>query len=108
MTVLQNTIILEDGIPARLHFTDHHIESRTITEALTGRPVPRNTLVLDVDRLDGAPVQAILTTMAEGLAGQLEPYLKDKSYRTYEIIITQRGFGFTRKWTVQFIPLVTR
>ena len=106
--VLQNTIILQDGIPARLHFTDHHFESRTITEGLTQRQVPRNTLVMDVDRLDGAAVQAVLTTMAEGLAGQLDPYLKDKSYKNYEIIITQRGFGFTRKWTVQFIPFTTR
>ncbi len=106
--VLQNTVILEDGIPARLHFTDHHFESRTITEGLTQRQIIRNTLVMDIDRLNGASVQAVLTTMAEGLAGQLSPYLSDKSYRNYEVIITQRGSGFTRKWTVQFIPTVIR
>ena len=71
MTVLQNTIILENGIPARVHITDHHLERRTITEPTTGRPVVRNTLVLDVDTLDGRPAQAVLTTMAEKLAGEL-------------------------------------
>ena len=106
--VLQNTIILQDGKPSRLHFVDHHIENRTITEELTGQGVRRNTLVMNVDRLDGAAVEAVLTTMAEGLAGQFEPYLKDKSYKNYEIIITQRGAGFQRKWSVQFIPLTTR
>ncbi len=105
--VLQNTIILQDGVPARLHFTDHHIERRTITDPVTLQGAARNTLVMNVDRLDGRAVEAILTTMAEGLAGQLEPYLKDKGYRTYEVIITQRGESFRRRWTVQFIPFVT-
>ena len=106
--VLQNTIILQDGVPARLHFTDHHIERRTITDSATGQGVGKNTLVMNVDRLDGRLVEAVLTTMAEGLALELDPYLKDKSYRNYEVIITQRGDGFRRRWTVQFIPFVTR
>mgnify|MGYP001564335257 CR=1 FL=1 len=102
--VLQNTVILQDGVPTRFHFSDHHIETRTITDAATQQGVRRNTLVLNVDRLDGRAVEAVLTTMAEGLAGKFEPYLKDKSYKNYKIIITQRGDGFLRKWTVQFIP----
>ncbi len=106
MTVLQNTVLLENDKPARLHFTDHLIEPRTVTERATGRPIIRETLVMNVDRLDGHAVAAVLTTMASGLADQFEPYLKDKSYRNYEIIITQHGDGFLRKWTVQFIPLV--
>jgi hypothetical protein len=106
--VLQNNIILQDGVPARLHIVDHRIERRTITDPTTLGSVIRNTLVLNVDRLDGRAVEAVLSTMAEKLAGQFEPYLKDKSYRTYEVIITQRGEGFQRRWTVQFIPFVTR
>ncbi len=106
--VLQNTVILQDGVPARLHFTDHHIETRTITDATTRQGVNRNTLVLNVDRLDGRAVEAVLTTMAEKLALQFQPYLGDKSYRSYEVIITQHGEGFQRKWSVQFIPMTTR
>jgi hypothetical protein len=105
--VLQNTIILQDGVPARLHFTDHHIETRTITDAVLQAGVRKNTLVMSVDRLDGRAVEAVLTTMAEKLAAQLGPYLPDKSYKNFEIIITQRGERFRRSWTLQFIPLTT-
>lgn len=103
--VLQNTIILQDGVPARFHFTDHHIERRTITDPVTLGGAVRNTLVLNVDRLNGRAVEAVLTTMAEKLALQFGPYLTDKSYVNYEIIITQSGESFRRKWTVQFIPI---
>jgi hypothetical protein len=106
--VLQNNIILQDGVPARLHITDHRIERRTITDPTTLGSVIRNTLVLNVDRLDGRAVEAVLSTMAEKLALLFEPYLKDKSYRSYEVIITQKGEGFQRRWTVQFIPFATR
>ena len=106
--VLQNHVILQNGVPARLHFTDHHIERRTITDPNTGLPSMRNVLAFDVDRLNGVAVGAIFSTMAEKLAGQFEPYLGDKSYMSYEIIITQSGDGFTRKWMVQFIPMTTR
>jgi hypothetical protein len=106
--VLQNYVILEDGKPARLHFTDHTIERRVITDAKTLQPVARQTLVLHVDRLDGRAVEASLSTMAKGLADQFEPYLKDKAYRNYEVLITQRGDEFQRRWTVMFIPLAGR
>ena len=102
--VLQNTIILQEGVPARLHFTDHRIESRTITEPTTGRPAIRQVLALSVDTMDGRPVSAEFSTMAEKLAGQFEPYLKDKSYRGYDFTITQFGDGFTRSWSVKATP----
>lgn len=103
--VLQNNLMLVNNKPSRLHFRDHRIERRTITDAVTLQPVARNALVFDVDRLDGAAVAAIFSTMAEKLAGMFEPYLTDKSYRNYEVIITQSGDGFLRRWSVQFIPL---
>ena len=106
--VLQNIVMLEDGKPARLHFTDHTVEKRTINDPNTGRPGIRNVLVFNVDRLDGRAVDARYSTMAEKLAAQFETYLSDKSYRNYEIIITQTGEGFQRRWSVQFIPFVSR
>ncbi len=105
--VLQNHVILQNDVPARLHFTDHRIEKRTITDPTTGGPTIRNVLVMDVDRLNGASVFAIFTTMAEKLASKFAPYLADKSYVNYEIVITQRGEGYLRNWTVQFIPKST-
>jgi hypothetical protein len=100
--------MLENDRPARLHFTDHVIEKRTITDPVSGRPGIRNVLVFTVDRLDGRAVDAKYSTMAEKLALQFQPYLSDKSYKNYEVIITQAGDGFQRRWSVQFIPFSTR
>jgi len=102
--VLENYVILETGVPARLHFTDHVIMRRTTTDPLTGEPTTRNVLVFEVDRLNGREVFAKYSIMAEKHAGQFKPYLDDKSYRDYDIIITKIGEGFRTSWSVQFIP----
>jgi len=102
--VLENYVILETGVPARLHFTDHVTQRRTTTDPLTGQPTTRNVLVFDVDRLDGREVFAKYSIMAEKHAGQFGPYLPDKSYRGYDFLITKTGEGFRTSWSLQVIP----
>ena len=104
--VLQNHVMLQDGIPARMHFTDHQVVRRTITDRQTGRPTSREVLELSVDSLDGRPVGAVFSTMASKLADQFAPYLPTKSYVQYDFVVTQRGEDFQRSWTVQAIPRV--
>ncbi len=103
--VLQNYVMLDTGVPARLHFSDHVIERRTITDPLTGQPASRNVLVLEVDKLNGREVAAKYSIMAEKHASQFAPYLTDKSYRVYEFVITRNGEGFRTTWSVQVIPI---
>ena len=103
--VLQNYVELQEGVPARLHFRDHMIIAKTITDPITGGPGVRNALVFDVDRLNGVEIMSKFSTMAEKLANQFEPFLKDKSYTKYDFIITYQGSGFRRSFTVQPIPL---
>jgi hypothetical protein len=104
--VLQNYVILQQGIPARMHFYDHIIEARTITDPLTRQPQNRNVLVFEVDQLNGQPVSSKYSTMSEKLAGQFGAYLPDKTYRNYDFMITQRGFRFETSYTVTAIPRV--
>lgn len=103
--VLQNYLMLEEGVPARVHFSDHVIEKRTITDPLTGQPTTRNVLVFDVDLLNGLPVFAKYSIMAEKHASQFAAYLEKKQYRDYNFTITMSGEGFRRSWSLQVIPM---
>lgn len=104
MGVLENYVMLETGIPTRLHFTDHAIRRRTIADPSTGAPTSRNALVFDVDRMDGRAVVAKYSTLSEKHAAQLEPYLKDRLYRDYEFTITRTGEGFLTSYSVSPVP----
>jgi len=100
MGVLENYVILETGIPTRLHFVDHTIQRRTITDPLTGTPASRNVLVFDVDEMDRKPVSAKYSIMAEKHAAQFGPFLPTKSYRDFTYTITRSGEGFRTSWSV--------
>ena len=104
--VLQNYVVLQQGLPAELHFTDHIIVQRTITDALTGKPGVRNILEFDVDRLNGRQVFAKFSTMSEKLASKLGPYLAEKSYTRYYFTITQTGTLWLTTYTVLVTPRV--
>jgi len=99
--VLQNYVILTEGVPARLHFTDHEIQSREITDPLTGRGKTVRALVFHVDRLDNREVDAHYSTISEKHAMAFAPYLGDKSYTGYDFVITQIGRGFTREYQIK-------
>lgn len=103
-SVLENYIILETGVPARLHFTDHAFLRKMITDPLTGEPTTRNTLVFMVDRRDAREVKAQYSVIAEKHALQFQPYLDKKEYRDYDFIITKTGEGFRTSWSLQVIP----
>jgi hypothetical protein len=102
--VLQNIVLLQPGIPARMHFDDDHIEKRTITDPTTGRPASRNVLVFHVTELNGAPVDSTFSTMAEKLATKLDPYRAGKRYTDYDFIITMTGQGYLTSYSLQVVP----
>ena len=102
--VLENYVILRDGVPSRVHIADMYLEARTITEGATGRPAPRNTLIMVIDGLDSRVVAAKLTTMAEKFASQMMPYMANKEYLKYDFTIIQRGDGYLRSWTITKTP----
>ena len=101
---LGNIVILEAGTPERMHFVDHIVVDRDITDPLTGRPGTRKVLEFSVDRLNGLPASAKFSTMSESLYGMFEPFLVGKLYRGYEFIVQKRGSGYQTKYTVDKLP----
>ncbi|MBT9164924.1 MAG: hypothetical protein DDT23_00935 [candidate division WS2 bacterium] len=102
--VLGNYVILQEGVPTKMHFTDHWIETRTITDPLTGRTKQVRALVFQVAELNGAPVVAYYSTISERHALQFAPYLEGKKYRVMNFTVTMLGSGFAREWQVKVEP----
>jgi hypothetical protein len=101
---LQNWIMFTPGKPERMHFSDHHMERREITDPGTGRGSYRNVAIFEVDQLNGQPVGAQLSVIAEKLFSQMEPYLDGKKYLDYDFTITKSGAGYTTSYSVQVTP----
>ncbi len=108
---LQNFVTFQNGVPERLHFSDHTLEQVLITDPVTGKSGPRNRLSMTVDEINGSktgigglPIIAKLSVLAEGLAGKLEAYLPGKAYLNYDFIITLNGLGYLARYSVQVIP----
>ncbi|GAJ13445.1 unnamed protein product [marine sediment metagenome] len=86
-----------------MHFTDDYKITRTIANRETGKPKRIESLVFQVDELNGEDVARTFSILSQKLAAHMEPFLKDKRYIGYDFIITQMGEGFLKDWNVQVI-----
>ena len=99
-----NYVRLAPGIPTRMHFSDDYIVDRWIREPESGRDKRiLGTLIFYVDELEGAPASRSFSILSAKLRATFEPYLPERRYRGYDVIITQQGEGFLKDWNVQFI-----
>ena len=103
--VFMNYTILEDGVPKRVHLSDHYWVDRMIWDKDLGKEKPVRSLVFAVDREDYEPVMRSLSVLSNRLAAQFEPYLKDSHHRDFDFVITKTGSGFGTQYQVEAIPL---
>ena len=99
--MLRNFVVLADGEPARMHFADARVIERTITDPLTRFDKSVRTLELLVDRLNGQVVSVPFSVTAEKLAAQLQPWIDSGRLSTVDFVITMRGSGFGRSYSVE-------
>ena len=102
--MLMNYVTLQKDTPTRLHFTDYYYVERLIYDKDLGRKKEVRSLVLWVDQLEGEPCAKTFSVLSPKLASEIEPYLKDESYKTFDWIITKRGEGFLTEWQVRREP----
>lgn len=99
--LLMNYVQLVPGVPTRMHFTDDYKIERTIADRESGKPKVLNTLVFQVDELEGMDVNRTFSVLSQKLAAHLEPFIRNKGYTRYDFIITRMGEGFMTDWNVQ-------
>ena len=101
--VLQNYVILQPGVPARIHFSDHEVRVKTITDPLTGREKKLNVLIFTVDELNAREVVSYYSITSQKHAADFTPFLGANRYRDYDFVITLSGSGDRREYQVQTI-----
>ena len=92
---LENWVKLPVAKVVCMHFKDHRITDRVITDPMFNIPRTVKSLVFLVDKVDGKSVDKLYSVVSERLAQEFEPYLEDGSYKTYEWCLVKDAAGFT-------------
>jgi hypothetical protein len=88
-----NWVRLEPGKPVRLHFSDHNLAQRTITDPWFKGPKSVQSIVFRVDSVDGVAVDKVFSVISDKLRGDLQGYLPDKRYVNYDFVIVKDAPG---------------
>jgi len=105
--VIENWVKLEPGVPKTLHFVDHKILTRVITDPIFKRPKRVQSIVFLVDREDGMPVEKSFSVVSERLANELKAYLEGKRYVRYEFTFIKDAPGPVAPRILRVTPLRT-
>jgi len=89
----------------RLHFSDHRILKRTITDPVRKVPVERESLVFYVDKEDGSPVDRIYSVLSQKHAAEFAGYLEGKRYTVYEFVVVKDAAGTVPPRIVSVTPV---
>lgn len=89
----------------RLHFSDHAILKRQITDPVRNVPVERESLLLYVDRVDGGSVDKIYSILSQKHAAEFAGYLEGKRYKAYEFIVIKDAAGTVPPRIVSVVPI---
>jgi len=102
---IRNFVVLAPGRPVRLHFIDHRVFKRVITDPIRLVPVERESLTFYVDREDGAPVSRVYSIISQKHAAEFAGYLPGKTYTRYEFVVIKDAAGTVPPRIASAIPL---
>jgi hypothetical protein len=102
---ISNFVELKPGVKVRLHFSDHRIERRLITDPVRKVQVERESLIFYVDRIDGQPTSKMYSILSQKHAAEFAGYLEGKRYTRYEFVVVKDAAGFVPPRIDQVIPI---
>ena len=102
---ISNYVVLKPGVPVRLHFSDHAVVKRQITDPIRGVQVERESLVLYVDRVDGVKVDLMYSILSQKHAAEFSGYLEGKKYLGYEFVVVKDAVGTVPPRISQVLPV---
>lgn len=102
--IIENWVKLKVGIPKRVHFVNHAIETRRIMDPVMKMLKDIQAVVFAVDREDGVAVSKSFSIVSEKLATELGAYLEGKRYVGYEFTFIKDAPGFVAPRIVSVEP----
>lgn len=101
----ENWVIFKPGQRKTLHFYDHAMVERVITDPVTKTPKRVKTLVLYVDEEDGVKVEKMLSLLSYSLAQKIAAYIPGKAYTRYKFTIEKPLDKFAKPELVEVTPI---
>lgn len=102
---ITNFVVLKPGIPVTLHFTDHQIVKRQITDPVRKVPVTRESLLFYVDEVDGVKLDKMYSILSQKHAAEFAGYLPKKAYVGYRFTVIKDAPGFVPPRIVSVKPI---
>jgi hypothetical protein len=103
--VIENFVVLKPGIPVTLHFSDHRVVSRQITDPVRLVAATRETLLFYVDEVGGTKVDKVYSILSQKHAAEFAGYLPGKKYVGYRFTVIKDAPGFVPPRIVKVEPL---
>jgi hypothetical protein len=103
MSTLGNFVVLQEGVPKSLRFSELYFVEKEIKDPLTKKVKRVVALQGDVIEEDGKEVRKVFSVTSEKLATALQPLLGMKDLHLHRVVITKHGQGFTTEYTVTII-----
>jgi len=102
--VIENFVKLRPGVEKKLHFYEHEIVTRVITDPILKMRKKVQSLVFLVDREDGVKVDKMYSIVSEKHAAEFAGYLPGKRYRRFEFVVVKDAPGFVPPRIVEVRP----
>ena len=102
---IMNFVVLKPGVPVTLHFSDHRVVSRPITDPVRGVAVERESLMFYVDEMEGRHADLVYSILSQKHAAEFAGYLPDKKYVGYRFTVLKETPGFVPPRIVNVTPV---
>lgn len=101
---IENFIVLEPGVGRSLHFRDHAIVDRVITDPVLKERRTVQSLLFYVDEEDGRVVDKTYSIVSQKHAAEFTGYLEGKRYRGYVFTIIKDAPGTVPPRIAKVVP----
>jgi len=100
----ENWVILRPGERTTLHFYDHALVTKAITDPVTGRVKTVQSLTMYVDLQDDKKVSKMFSVISMKLAQAISAYIPERRYKEYLFLIEKPIEKFRPPYLVEVKP----